>query len=260
MATDSVLARFGFVDDSGSAHMARSSMYEDLVQLLDYVDDVAAPVERYRQAILDDNCLAKRSGRSRSLTLRHLSDLYTLDPSVPLFRTLRYFWQRDAAGRPLLAILCAYARDALLRTSWELVFGIPYGRVITRETTEAFLLQVDPDRFSAATLRSTAQNLNTSWTRSGHLTGKVEKARTRAHATTGAAAYAYYLAYVSGARGLGTFETDYARLLDCPQDKAIDLAHDASARGWLRFRRIGDVAEIAFPELLTTTEQEWLRE
>mgnify|MGYP003813207809 CR=1 FL=1 len=240
--------------------MARSSMYEELVQLLDYIEDVAAPAERYRHAILEDNCLAKRSGRSRSLTLRHLSDLYTLDPSVPIFRTLRYFWQRDAAGRPLLALLCAYARDALLRTSWQFVSGIPYGSAITRETTEGFLRHVETDRFSAATLRSTAQNLNTSWTRSGHLTGRIEKVRTQAHATTGAAAYAYYLAHVSGARGLGTFETGYARLLDCPQDKAIDLAHDASARGWLRFRRIGDVAEIAFPELLTTAEQEWLRE
>jgi len=68
---------------------------------------------------------------------------------------------------------------------------------------EGFLDAQEPGRFSKATLKSTAQNINSSWThyQSGHLAGRVRKVRARAVATPGAASLALLLGYVSGLRG-----------------------------------------------------------
>lgn len=48
--------------------MARTIMLEELTQVLDYVPDTS-PHSRYVEAIKVDNCLGKRSGKTRSLTL-----------------------------------------------------------------------------------------------------------------------------------------------------------------------------------------------
>ncbi len=50
------------------------------------------------------------------------------------------------------------------------------------------------------------------------------------------------------------------KLLDCSFDKAIERAEEASRRGWIIFKRIGDVMEVQFPNLITAEEMEWVRE
>jgi hypothetical protein len=49
-------------------------------------------------------------------------------------------------------------------------------------------------------------------------------------------------------------------LLDCSLDKMIELAEDASRRGWITLKRVGQVVEVLFPNLITAQEMEWLRE
>ena len=256
--SDMVLAQFGFAADSGSAHLARSYMLDELQGLLHYVPNPDASRAEYAAAIVDENCLGKRSGQTRKLTLRHLADLYALDSSVPLFRTLRFFWSRDDAAQPLLALLCACSRDSLLRQTAAFILKLPVAAAVPRSDMEDYLAQTYPDRFSAATLKSTAQNVLTTWTKSGHLHGKVNKTRARAHATPAAAAYALYLSYVLGARAAMLFESPYMALLDCSPAEAVELAGIAARRGWLISKRIGDVIEIRFPDLLTPEEREWL--
>jgi hypothetical protein len=73
------LARFGFSFQRGGAHTARTMMLEELGALLTYVDHPKADRSDYLQAIDDQNCLGKRSGKTRVLTYRHLVDLYSLD-------------------------------------------------------------------------------------------------------------------------------------------------------------------------------------
>jgi hypothetical protein len=104
-----------------------------------------------------------------------------------VFRALRFFWQRDVDGQPLLAALCAYSRDPILRATAPFVLGFQEGATVTREGMEEFIDAQEPGRFSKATLKSTAQNLNSSWTQSGHLSGRVRKVRARAVATPGVA-------------------------------------------------------------------------
>jgi len=251
---------FGFNFEKGGAHTARTMMLEDMSLLLSCVNQPTATKKDYLTAIQDDNCLGKRSGRSRVLTVRHLVALYSLDPEVTLFRALLYFWRRDTEGQPLLALLCAYARDPLLRMSSPFIFQFPEGAAVTREALEEYLETTFPGRFSNATLKSTAQNLNGTWTSSGHLTGKARKVRARATATAGSVAYALFLGYLTGGRGASLFESEYARLLDCPKERAIELAEEASRHGWIVFKRVGNVMEVLFPNNLTELEKEWIRD
>jgi len=254
------LERFGFGHERGSVHMARTMMFNELSLLLDYVSMPSAASDAYAHAIEEDNCLGKRSGRTRSLSMRHLRALYALDPNKAVFRSLRYFWHRDPMGRPMIAILCAYARDPLLRTSAPFVLKLTDGQSFSREALEEYLEKQFPGRLSKATLRSTAQNLASTWTQSSHLTGRVKKSRSRVTATAGSVAYALFLGFLTGARVQTLFETDYIKLLDCSFDLAVELAESASRKGWIVFKRVGNVIEALFPTLLTEQEREWIRE
>ena len=240
--------------------MARTMMLRELTILFSQLTKPTASREDYIKSVCGQNILGKRSVRTRELTMKYLTRLYGLDPSVTLFRALRYFWVRDAEGGPLLALLCAYARDSILRLNAPFIQGIRTGALVSREDIEEYLDNLAPGRFSAATLKSTAQNLRSSWTQSGHLAGRVRKVRTRPHTTPGAAAYALLLGYLRGERGEGLFHSEFTKILDCSSDTIIDRASEASQRGWLVFKRVGKVMEVAFPNVLNKQEMEWIRE
>jgi len=254
------LEKYGFSQKRGSAHTARTLMFRELSHLLDSVPNSSPSNTAYIQAIEEDNCLGKRSNRTRILTRRHLTDLYSLNPDTTLFRVLRYFWQRDPEGRPLIALLCAYARDPLLRVTAPFVLDLSEGRSFSRESLEDYLENGYPGRFSKATLISTAQNLASSWTQTGHLSGRVKKIRSKAKATAGSTAYALFLGFLTGERGESLLKTDYTRLLDCSFEKTLEFAETASRKGWIIFKRISNVIEVVFPALLTEKEREWLRD
>ena len=250
----------GFQSTRNSAHMARTIMLAELERLFSCVQASTAGRSEYMYAILEENCLGKRSGSTRRLDARHLADLYALDPSITLFRALRYYWERDTAGHPFLALLCACARDALLRATAAFVLSIPEGAVLSRTMMEKYIEALEPGRFSKGTRKCTAQNINSTWTKAGHLTGRARKLRVKANPTPCAAAYALLLAYLQGGRGKSLFDSEHVRILDCPRERAAELAEEAARRGWLVFKRIGNVMDVTFPGLLTPEEVEWSRE
>ncbi len=250
------LSRFGFNFERGGAHTARTMMVEELITLLAYVEHSDADKSDYLRAICHENCLGKRSGKTRILTYRHLVTLYSLERTNIIFRSLLYFWNRDIEGRPLLALLCTYARDSVFRSTAPFILKFPEGATINRESLEEFIDSQEPDRFSEATLTSTAQNINSTWTKSGHLCGRARKLRSRASPTAGSVSYALFLGYLTSVRGQALFQTEYAKLLDCAFDKSIELAEEASCKGWIIFKRIGDVIEVLFPNLITREEME----
>ena len=240
--------------------MARTIMLEELRLLFSFVDDPDAGKSDYLKSIIEDNCLGKRSDRTRRLTARHLIDLYGLNPDITLFRSLRYFWKRDTEGQPLLAMICAIARDSVLRSSIPFIHKFTVGQRVTREALEEFIDNLETDRFSPATLKSTAQNINSSWTQSGHLQGRVKKVRSQPKATPGAVSYALLLGYLSGVRGESLYKTEYVKLLDCSVEQSIELSAEASRKGWIVLKRLGSVIEVLFPNLLSDKEMEWVRE
>ncbi len=244
---------FGFKAGVSGAHTARTMMLADITTLL-----AAAPKEAKRedfnQLIVEENILGKRTTSNRWLTARHLADLYALDHGVTVFRLLRFFWEADPPARPMLALLCALARDALLRLSARKVLETKPGDTLTSEDFVNFFNRELPGRFSEKMTLSLAQNVAASWAQAGFFKGKVNKARTRPTVTPATAAYALALGYLCGLHGQLLIESDWARLLDVPRDQVIRLAQEASKRGWLDFKGAGNVFEINFRQLLTPAE------
>lgn len=259
-ANGEMLQRFGFNIGMGSAHTARTMMLSELESLLSYVNSVDATRDTYIEAIVDSNCLGKRSGRTRQLTARHLVELYSLDSETTIFRSMLEFWERDREGQPLLALLCAYARDSLLRLSAPFILSLEEGQAVSTEDMEEFIEDKVPGRFSNATLKSLSQNINSTWTQSGHLSGKAKKIRKKAKATQGSVAFALFLGFLCSVQGKPLFETEYVKVLDCSTSLALELAEEAASRGSLVMKRIGDIIEIQFPSLLTNEEMGWLHE
>lgn len=253
------LTQFGFSAQRGS-HNARTIMLDELRTLLSYVDNPGASQETYLAAIKKDNCLSKRSGKTRELTARHLTTLYGLNPDLIIFRALLYLWFRDPVAQPILALLCSYTRDSILRLSAPHILATPESSLVNTATMGEFIEAKMSSSYSDSTLKSTAQNLNSSWTKSGYLAGRTKKIRVKLQPTPGAAVFALLLGYLKGVRGESLFETEYAKLLDCPKDRIVELAETAARRGWIVFKKVGDVIEVLFPNNITAAEMELVRE
>lgn len=58
----------------------------------------------YLRAIIEDNVLGKQTHATHRLTSQRLKELYGLDRKLSLFRVFRLLWDRNAEGRPLLAM------------------------------------------------------------------------------------------------------------------------------------------------------------
>jgi len=242
--------RFG---DKGT-HTSRTIMFKELALLFDD-QELNAPREAYVSAIIDQNCLGKRTVSNRKLTYQRLSELYGLDPNIPLFRILRHLWQSDESGRPLLAILTALARDPLLRATSEIILQIKTGEELMRQKLSDALRQSVDSRLNEGTLNTTVRNISSSWTQSGHLTGRARKIRQSVTPTPVAPAYALVLGYILGARGNGLFNTLWTKVLDTPQEELIALAAAAKRLGFLDLSQAGGVVEVSFTRLLTEDER-----
>ena len=243
----------GFKSGSGGAHCARTMMLADLTALLSSAP-ANAKRDDFNKLIVDENCLGKKTTSNRWLTARHLADLYGIDQGVTVFRLLRYFWSADRNAHPMLALLCANARDTLLRLSAKKVLESKPGETATSADFVTFFNHELPGRFSEAMTLSLAQNVGATWTHAGFFTGKITKTRTRPVVTPAVAAYALSLGYLCGLRGQVLLESFWARLLDTSRDQVIRLAQEAAKRGWLDFKGAGNIFEINFPQLLTPKE------
>ena len=147
MKKNNYLSALGFNMGLGGAHISRTMMLEELSILLAHTSRIDAEKKEYLHAIIAENCLGKRSAKTRTLTGRYLVDLYSLDYKNILFRSLLYFWNRDTASRPLLALLCAYARDPVLRVTAHHILNISEGTVLARDSLEEFIDAQKPGRF-----------------------------------------------------------------------------------------------------------------
>lgn len=244
---------FGFRQGNSSVHTSRTMMLAELSQLFSVVPQDAS-TSAYKEAAIEHNVFGKRTPVTRKRTFERLVELYGLDCSIPLFRILRELWESDSLGRPLLAGLCAHARDPLLRQTTPFVLQAKSGESIPIEAVRKFLEESHPGRFRPTTLLSAAQNIASSWKQCGYLDGRRVKKRRRPAVTPVNTAYGLLLAHLAGARGQLLFTSYWAKLLDCPVDHLMDLASEASRRGWIDYRNVGQVVEVRFPHLLTKQE------
>jgi hypothetical protein len=201
---------------------------------------------------MGENVLGKQTVSGREWAFRQLRRFYALNPRSLLFRALRDLWEHDEAGQPLLALLCALARDSVLRASAAVITAVEPGEVVTSADFEAAIEAKFPSAYKEITRRTTAQKVASSWEQSGHLHQEKpgSKIRTTVYPTAADAAYALMLGHLEGARGQALFKTLWTRVLDQPVSHLLDLAASASQEGLLEFRSAGDVVEVTFHQLL----------
>ena len=229
-------------------------MLEELSLVLDEVPS-DSPLPVYRSAIIESNVLGKATRTTRYRTARYVTELYALDPKASVFRLLRFFWSQEQAGKPILAFLAACARDALLRESTPFILATLHGETVYPTQIAELLRERYPERFRPTTLKSTGQNLASSWTQAGYLSGRGTKRRTRPVVTPTVAAYALVLGYLVGLRGNLLLDSTWTKFLDRPMAEVSDLVLEASRQGWLKYKAAGSVVEISFPGLLTPAEE-----
>jgi hypothetical protein len=237
-------------DRSGGPSTSQTIMVESLDALIELLPPTAS-ADAYRAAVIDDNLLGKRTAGAREWAFRQLRRFYALDTASLLFRALRDLWP-DPEGRPLLALLCAMARDPVLRASAPVVLASDFGTVVGPDEFEKVIEDVFPGAYRASTRRATARKLASSWQQAGHLEAvtPTRKVRTRVTSAPSAVAYALLLGHLQGVRGVVLLDTPWARVLDQPASRLIDLGVTASQRGMLEFRHAGGLIDVGFRELL----------
>lgn len=104
-------------DVSGGANTSHTILVAALRALLTEVPASGSLVD-YEKAALERNVLSKGTDAARRRTLRYLKQLYLLRSDSVLFRALRDLWADDHDAQPLIAGLCALARDAVFREQW----------------------------------------------------------------------------------------------------------------------------------------------
>jgi len=250
---------FGYKFGQNGAHAARTMMFDELLLLFSSLTPSASKSD-YVEAIVENNLLNKPSKKARQLTARHLVDLYSLDLQVPIFRVLRQLWERDPEARPLLALCACLTRDPLLRGSVDFILKKQPGEKVVREDVEYLLGTQHPDRFSPASLKSFAQNINGTWTNAGYLKGKAHKLRTLPIVTPTNLTYCLFLGYLEGLSGQRLFSSRWTSLLLLPVNALSDLATAAASRGQIIFMNAGGIKEVRFGSFMSTDEEALLHE
>lgn len=249
MNNEAQLKVLGFKFGNSGAHTSRSMMIEELKILL-FGRPESATLEDYREDIEVFNVLQKPSENARKYSYQPLVSMYGLSPDIFLFKVFRDWWEQHEESQPILALQLAVARDPFLRHSAELILELDPGQHIARETMEAFLSKDDPDRFSAASLKSFAQNINGTWTQAGYLSGKAKKYREVPEVSYVNVAYALFLAHCHGLSGQRLFDSFWCRMLAQDKERLYELAHRASLRGLINFKQASEIVEVTFPELV----------
>ena len=237
------LERAGFRFGARGTHSARTIMLRDLTELLVAVPSGAAR-EEYAAAIVEENVLGKPTWVTRNVSRKYLTNLYGLDPGLPLFRVLRRLWEADPAGRPLVALMCTLARDPLLRSTAAHVLSLGDGEELLRAPFSAVIRVAVGARLNDSVVDSVASRAASSWTQSGHLKGHRRKRRRRVATTPGAAAMALWLGELQGLAGLSLLDSDWAAVLDLAGPTMLDLALEARRHGLIHARAAGSVVEI----------------
>ncbi|NLY00884.1 MAG: hypothetical protein GXY83_32740 [Rhodopirellula sp.] len=253
-ADEARLRDVGFRWGDRGTHTSRTIMFDELRAVLDNCRPNAVR-DDYLVAIHEDNCLGKRTVATRRLSSQRLSELYALDPEVPLFRIMRRCWYADREGQAILAMLLALARDPLLRASAPPVLRMRPGEELVRQQMTNALNREVGSRLSDSTLDKVVRNAASSWTQSGHLKGHCRKVRQTVTATPATTAFALLLGYLAGKRGAAIFESLWAQVLDAPVGELMRVAMDARRLGFIDMSQSGGVIEVAFSRLLTPDER-----
>jgi hypothetical protein len=235
----------GFRLKQGGAHGSKTMMLRE-ARLLFASSRPKAPFAELKRLVLEENVVLKDTLSNREEVFSRLVGLYGLRAELRLYRALRSLWDVAEREQPLLALLCALARDPLLRATAPVIFEQPEGGTVTPSMLQSAIEIAFPEHYSVKMSAGISRNAMSTWMQAGHLAGHRHKIRSLAAAGPASAAYALLLGYLCGSRGTLLLETAWARVLDLPPGGIDSLAVGASQRSWIDYRRLGNVADIGF--------------
>lgn len=252
-ASPGAAAAWGFRTGDSGPHSSRSLMLDDMEWAMSEFAEANVTAEDFHSAIVDENCLMKRTYGARKSAYKALRRIYGLDTSLPLFAVMRKLYRQPDASVETKASLClmlAAARDPLLRASFYPVQGTGIGEAVSRQEIGDFVAFQYRDDRAADRI---AVNVLRTWTVAGHLDAADRKTRTAAPVSRESVAYGLYLGYASGYRGQRLFESPWMATLgldrgfgDVP--RWIELAEDAHRVSMLTMRRTADIIDVRFPD------------
>jgi hypothetical protein len=240
--------RVGFRFGDKGTHSSRTLMLSELAAVLSAAPE-GADREAYATAIVEGNCLGKPTASTRRISNQRLGELYGLERRVPLFRVMRRLWSSDPSARPLLALLVALARDPLFMVSAGPILSLPAGAELQRTPLRGALRELVGERMNEATVDKVVRNVSSSWTQSGHLSGRTFKFRQRVSAPPTAVAFALWVASAAGFRGEELLTSGWIAALDCTASSARGLAIEAKRLGLIDMHTAGDVVEFELDRL-----------
>jgi hypothetical protein len=232
----------------GGPHQSKTMMLAELTALM-----AANGHHDPTDSVVQRNVLGKPSLRARQAALYRLRQLYGVDDLAPICRALISLWARDPTGRPMLALLCALARDPSLRDGAAAVLDAVPGTQVRWPAIAAAFENKNPGRLGGKMAKSLAQNAASSWTQTGYLAGAVRKVRVRANPTPTVAAYAALIASYCGFGGPALLESGWLDVVDRPVEDRLALLRQAEGLGLCRVRAAGDVLEIEVQRPLAET-------
>lgn len=240
------LDAFGFKSSEGGAHISRTIMLREIAQLLGRAPATMS-LDDYRRVMVEENLLGKATETTRQKTFRHLRELYALSGKAPIFAVYRELVRFDPDSIALLSLLIAWARDPLLRATTPAIQQAKFGDRVTNDDFQQVLTEAYPHQYSAKNIAKIARNTASSWTQSGHLSGRTKKIRSRVQPRPAALTFALILGYGGGVTGSQLFSAIWCRLLDLDSAEARSLAEQAHRQELLTLRAVGSVVEISFP-------------
>ena len=242
-------------DRSGGATTSHTALVPSLIEVLKHTSRDTT-FDEYERAVVEDNLLGTSTAESRARMFRAMRELYLLRPDALLFRALRDIWDDDPRGQPLLAGLLAVARDPVFRAGSAAITSTDPGDSVASSDFGEAVAGAFPDAYNERTVAKIGRNHYASWEQVGHLepADGNQKRRRRPVCTPSATAYALFLGFVEGVRGVALFDTMWAQVLDHPRSYLIEQATLASQRSLVDFRNSGGVIEVGFSELLRPME------
>jgi len=200
---------------------------------------------------LQQNVISKATKSGIKKTSQYLKRLYDFDVTLPSFRIFKHFWsivvEKD---KPLLALIYAIGNDYLLKNSIPVINNTEIGKKVTVESIENHLENLYPQKYSANTRRSMAQNIASSWKQAGFITGKVKNIRTQPEINYLVLTFALIMAYLNGLRGDFIITSDWVKALALKERTIRSLAIEAAKRDLLQYQYAGNITSITFKNLL----------
>jgi hypothetical protein len=235
------------VNPTKTIHTSRTIMFAELQKVMDY----AIESNNYADT-LTENVTRKKTQSGQEKTAQYLKRLYGFDVCNPSFQAFSYFWSIvDISEKPLLSFIYAVNHDNMLEESIGVVQKTIIGEKVTVERFEENIEKYHPARYSAATRRSMAQNIGSSWKQVGFIVGKVKNIRTQPEITYRVACFAYLLAYLKGARGEFIWNSIGVKSLCLSESRLRELAIECVKRDLMQYQYAGNVTAISFNNLLS---------